>query len=262
MPVYNCERFLENVLNGILNQTYKEFELIVIDDGSTDKSLKILKTHAKKDKRIKLLINRGNIGLTKSLNKGIRIAKGKFIVRHDGDDISRKDRIEKQVNFLLKNEEYAFCGCNGLEKKTNRKILKYFEYPDIKRNLIGENCFIHPSMVIRKSIFQKCGYYDENYLYGQDYELWCRLIYKYHLKGMNLEDILIYQEGALENNERRHLSKFIIQRRNSIKTKWHYLRYSSCKIKGIFSILVKFLEILTITKLMIFFSPFLEKIKF
>lgn len=262
LPIYNCETHLRCVLDNLINQTFEDFELIAVDDGSTDKSLKVLQQYANIDKRIKIIVNQNNIGLTKSLNKGIKKAKGDYIVRQDADDIPSTNRIEKQLKFLLSNKDYAFCGCNGIEKKYNKQILKYFKYREIYRNLIAENCFIHPSIVIRKSILEEFGYYDENYLYGQDYELWCRLIYKFNLKAMNLNENLIFKESVSISLEKRSLIKFIIQRVNSIKTKLKYVKYCDYKIKGFTSIFIKCLEILTFAKLIVYFSSFLENLNY
>lgn len=262
LPVYNCGNGLYGVLDCLLNQTYQDFEIIAIDDCSTDNSLKILEKYANKDSRIKIFTNQVNIGLTKSLNKAIKKARGEYIVRQDGDDISAVDRIEKQIFFLETNPEYVFCGSDGLESRLNKRIIKYFKFNEIKRNLMAENCFIHPSMVIRKFVFENYGYYNENYLYGQDYELWCRYIYKYRLKGVNIRDILIYKKSTSIHTNKRNLTKFVIQRLNSIKTKLRYLNDCKYKGKGLFSIFLKILELITFSKLMVHFSPILEKIDF
>lgn len=108
MGGYNEENLLNNSIESILNQSYKEFEFISIDDGSTDNSLEIIKEYAKRDKRIKVIKNPLNIGLTKSLNKGIRIAQGEFIARQDAHDFSLPHRLEKQLKFLEKKFRLCF----------------------------------------------------------------------------------------------------------------------------------------------------------
>ena len=106
LPVYNSQEFLSQSINSILNQTYKNFELIIIDDGSTDKSKEICEYFSKKDNRI-IFIDKDHEGLTISLNKALKIAKGKFIARQDADDVSLPERFEKQINWFLKmKEEY------------------------------------------------------------------------------------------------------------------------------------------------------------
>ena len=112
MAVYNGEKYLKPAIESILNQTVKNFEFIMIDDVSKEGSLEILKKFSKKDKRIKILRNKINIGLAKSLNRAIKLSKGEFIARMDVDDISLSERLEFQLKFLNENPDYAFCGCN------------------------------------------------------------------------------------------------------------------------------------------------------
>lgn len=102
MPVYNCERFVSFAIESILNQTYKNFEFIIIDDGSSDNTLSILKTYSKKDKRIKIIINQKNLNQSKSIKKALRLAKGEYFIKMDNDDISDEKRIEKEVYFMEK----------------------------------------------------------------------------------------------------------------------------------------------------------------
>ncbi|MDD4353774.1 MAG: glycosyltransferase family A protein, partial [Candidatus Nanoarchaeia archaeon] len=110
MSAYNTERYIAEAIESILNQTFKDFEFIIIDDGSTDDSLKIIKRYVKKDRRIKLIHNKKNIGLTKSLNKGLKIAKGQYIARMDADDISLPQRFQIQYDFLEKNKDIFLIG--------------------------------------------------------------------------------------------------------------------------------------------------------
>jgi len=109
MSVYNAQKYLDEAIESILNQTYSNFEFIIINDGSTDKSLEIIENYAKKDSRI-IVINRENKGLIYSLNEGIRKANGKYIARMDADDISLPQRLEKQVEFMEKNKNIGICG--------------------------------------------------------------------------------------------------------------------------------------------------------
>ena len=108
MSVYNGERYLHESIESILNQTFKDFGFLIINDGSTDNTPKILKSY--KDQRIKIISNKNNLGLTKSLNKGIKLAKGEYIARQDVDDVSLSERLEKQVKFLNSYPSYAAVG--------------------------------------------------------------------------------------------------------------------------------------------------------
>ena len=103
MPVYNAEKFLAESINSILSQTYSEFELLILDDASTDNSLKIIKTYAKEDKRIKILVNKTNQGEAKCRNRLLKNSKTEFIAWMDADDISLEDRLQKQMDFLKQN---------------------------------------------------------------------------------------------------------------------------------------------------------------
>ncbi len=111
MPVYNGQDFVSKAIESILGQTFSDFEFIIINDGSTDRTLKILESYQKKDKRI-VLLNQENKGIAKSLNRGIAKAKGDYIARQDADDISFPDRLRNQVEFLDNNKDVGFLGCS------------------------------------------------------------------------------------------------------------------------------------------------------
>lgn len=244
MSVFNGEKHIEDAIESILNQTFRNFEFIIVDDASFDNSLKIIQKYAAIDNRITLIKNLRNIGLTKSLNKSIKISKGDFIARQDVDDISLLNRLKNQYDYLLENHKYSFCGCNGTIKETGKNLVQFFELHEIKNNLIIQNCFTHSTILIRAQIFKKYGYYNENYRYGQDYELWCRLIYKYNLKAKNLTEKLIIQSVPLEKLKEKNNEKFLIQKKNFVKTKLKYIRYSKNNIKGFASIIKDIAEII------------------
>ena len=108
MPVYNCEKYLRESIESILNQTFKDFEFLIINDGSSDKSAEIVESY--NDNRINFVQNEKNIGLAASLNRGLDIAKGEYIARMDADDISLPERLEKQVRFMETNPQIGICG--------------------------------------------------------------------------------------------------------------------------------------------------------
>ena len=256
MSIHNGNFFLSKSIKSVLNQTYTDYEFIIIDDASEDNSLEIMNKYALKDKRIKIIKNKINIGLTKSLNKGISIAQGDFIVRQDGDDFFLPNHLEKLLFFFNNNPEYAFCGVNGFSLQNKKNLIHFFKFNDIKKNLLLKNCFNHSGTVIRKQIFEKFGKYDETYRYGQDYELWCRLIFKYGLKGANLKDCLIIRNMPNDRFLKKNIPKFIIQRINSIRTIFKYLKNSQYQLKSILSIIIRIIEILTLSYLMGKFSKF------
>ena len=121
---------------------------------------------------------------------------------------------------LHKNCQAAYFALNYYLKDLLKNIVKKV------KKVIKKNCFSHPSINIRREILDNYGLYDEKYLYAQDYELWCRLLYKYNLKGKNLAEKLIVMNIPIERLLEKNTNKFIIQRRNSIKTKLKYLKYS------------------------------------
>ena len=121
MSVYNGEKYLQEAIDSILEQTFKDFEFLIINDGSTDKTGEILESYH--DLRIKIINNEKNIGLTKSLNKGLKLARGEYIARQDADDISMPERLEKEVEFLETHQDYAVVGAFAKIINKNSEIL-------------------------------------------------------------------------------------------------------------------------------------------
>lgn len=180
MSVFNGERYLRESVRSILDQSFKNFEFIIVNDGSIDKSGEILSDLAAGDSRIKIITNVTNIGLTKSLNKAINIAGGEYIARQDSDDISLLQRLEKQVVFLEGHPEIKILGTCGYAVNNDRKILRKENLPlsskKIKKSVIKRNPFIHTSVMIKKEIIDKIGGYNEDFKVIQDYELWFRIL--------------------------------------------------------------------------------------
>ena len=168
MSVFNDQKNIESSVNSILDQTYKNFELLVRDDGSSDQTRKILESI--KDKRIKLFTSSKNIGLTKSLNLLIKKSSGTLIARQDSDDISLKDRFEIQVNRLISGSYDAVLSRAILKDSSSLRPNFSFYLP--KKFVIKyKNPFIHGTLLIRKKVLIELGMYDENFIYAQDYKL-------------------------------------------------------------------------------------------
>ncbi|TAL68268.1 MAG: glycosyltransferase [Bacteroidetes bacterium] len=222
MPVYNAEKHLKEAIQSILNQTYTDFEFIIVDDGCTDKSQKIIKSI--KDIRINLVVNEQNIGLTKSLLNGYTFCKGEFIARMDADDISVPLRFEKQLDFLDKHPEVGVLGTNALAIKENTKPLYKIKYPEfhslIKWALIFSNPMCHPSVMMRRSVIEKFGFYESNTLWSQDYQYWSRIID--HTKFYNIQEYLILIRTS---GEKVSLSHYEGQIQNAIKICKNNLSY-------------------------------------
>jgi len=177
MSVYNGGKYLEDSVKSILTQTYQDFEFIIVNDASTDDSLEIIKKI--EDCRLRIITNPENIGLTKSLNKGIQLARGEYIARMDVDDISLPHRFETQVNFLEKNPDYALVGSSyyqiDKDNKTNALINVLTDNAQIKQGMTKQNWFGHGSVMMRKYVFLQVGGYDERFQLAQDYDLWLRI---------------------------------------------------------------------------------------
>lgn len=178
MSVYNAEKYLSASIDSILNQTYEDFEFIIINDCSSDHSMQILRSYQSKDRRIVILDNAQNIGLTKSLNKGLTIARGEYIARMDADDISAQDRFEKQVAFLDANPDYSFVSCIGryIDEDGKQEQLRLF--PETNEEIYAMmhkvDCVMHPGVMFRREDISQIGNYCEDFRVVQDYDLWFR----------------------------------------------------------------------------------------
>lgn len=174
MSVYNGKEFLVSAIESILNQTFRDFEFIIVNDGSTDGSLAIINEYVQRDCRIRL-ISRENRGLTASLNEGIADARGEWIARMDADDISLPDRFHKQMAWL-KHTGADICG--GWVKLTGTwfdRVWRYYSSSDaIRLKLLFGSTFAHPAVILRTSVAKK-NPYNEKAHYVEDYELWTRL---------------------------------------------------------------------------------------
>ncbi|AVQ44402.1 TPA: glycosyltransferase family 2 protein [Clostridium sporogenes] len=195
MPVYNAEKYLKESIESILNQTYKNFEFIIINDGSTDDSLRIINEYYKKDFRIKI-ISRENKGLVYSLNEGISIAEGEYIARMDGDDICELQRLEKQIEYMKSNPNIDILGSyinvlsdKGVSSSTINIAYKGFNVPINKNNIknyLFLHCTIcHPSSMMKKAFLEEINFYSNRYKTSEDYDLWMRAL----KRGYNIDNI-------------------------------------------------------------------------
>jgi glycosyltransferase involved in cell wall biosynthesis len=190
MPVYNGEQHLAEAIDSILNQTYTDFEFLIINDGSTDKSVEIIRSY--KDARIRLINNETNIGVAASLNKGLDLATGDYVARMDGDDISFPRRLEKQVAFMERNPDVGICGT--WIKVTGDRVSTIMRYPidsaSIRCTFLFYSALAHPSVIFRKSAFERYRLrYDDSYKGTEDYELWVRAAECFRLA--NLPEVLL-----------------------------------------------------------------------
>lgn len=192
MSVFNeSQQEIEESIRSILKQTYSNIELLIINDNPNDMSLKkFLNSYT--DERIKIIENKKNIGLGLSLNKGIALAKGEYIARMDADDISKCDRIEKQIRYLKKNRDIVLLGTDAIKIDEKGIIIGELisDKKYISKLLNDKNCFIHPTIIFRKSFVEKIGGY-RDFPCAQDYDLYSRIIY-HKGKVANLNEKLLY----------------------------------------------------------------------
>ena len=192
MPVYNAGAFLRPTLETILGQTYRDFEFLIINDCSTDDSLETLRSIA--DPRIRIHANPVNMGQTKSLNVGLRLARGKYVVVNDADDYSLPRRIETQLDFIVKNPEYPVVGTSCYIMDREGKILRTFLRPtdprEIQMQFLSDTPMTHGSVIMQKDAILATGGYNEEFRIIQDYELWSTLMRR-GLRVMNIPDILV-----------------------------------------------------------------------
>lgn len=212
MAVYNGEKYLREAIGSILSQTFSDFEFIIIDDGSTDKTAEIIQSS--KDPRIVYVSNDTNKGLSYSLNRGLDLAKGEFVARMDADDMSLPERLERQVDFMKQHPDIAVCGSFVKTFGENRKEFVHTYWTsseDLRASLLWNTSLAHPSVIMRISALNVHHlHYDENDLHFEDYALWVKmakyanianlpevlLLYRMHTKSVSSSNTSRQKEGA------------------------------------------------------------------
>jgi len=207
LPVYNGEKYLNKCIDSILNQTFKDFTLLIIDDKSTDKSLDIIKSYSSNNSQVLLVQNESNIGLTKTLNKGINFTNSKYIARIDQDDISDSYRLELQEKFLSKNSDIALLGsfCKIIDSK-NKFIGEWktsLDHSSIINSIYKKNPFAHSSVIFDREKIISLGCYPEDYLYAQDLALWLKIMLKFKVANLNnfLTNIRVHNQQFTSDNK-------------------------------------------------------------
>jgi len=180
-PNYNNAMYISETIESIINQTYSNFEYLIIDDNSSDNSWEIIQKFAKKDKRIRTLRNEKNLGIVKTRNKGLkeRSPNSKYFAIIDSDDVSILNRLRIQIDFLEKNQDHGLVGSNILIIDEYSNIVGFRLYPlndnEIRKLITRFNPFTQSSIVIRTNIINQIGLYDENWDVCQDYDYWLRI---------------------------------------------------------------------------------------
>lgn len=210
LPVYNGQPYLDSAIESILSQSFKNFELIIINDGSTDDSYLILEKL--NDPRVRIIAQE-NQGLSKTLNVAISLCQGEFIARQDQDDISFLYRLQKQVEFLNANPDVGLVGTIAEiwvgDKKTDRLLDHPSDDVSIKFNLLFDNPFVHSSVMIRRSVFDQIGGYceDKSRQPPEDYELWSRVAREFNVA--NLPEVLLAYREVPSSMSRTGLNPFL-----------------------------------------------------
>lgn len=208
-PVYNCEKtYLKKAIESILEQTFRDFELIIFDDGSTDDMKSIVLEYQKSDSRIRYVREEEHHGLAYGLNRLIELAEGKYLARMDADDISIPDRFEKEYLFLEKHKEYGFVGGNLLLMDSDDTVYGRRKYPKkpTKKDFLKYQPYAHPTIMFRKDILTMDKPYgmDDKPRRGEDYQLFMNLTAA-GVKGFNLQDNLLFYRETKDSYKKRTL---------------------------------------------------------
>lgn len=223
LPAYNAAAYIEETVSSLLSQTCTDFELIIVDDGSTDNTVNTIKTFT--DSRILLIENGENLGLVKTLNKAVLLCKGTYIARMDADDVAVKERLQLQKDFLDTHTDIAavagwvsFINEHGFETGIWQLDRNTNTAASIKKALLKENCIAHPTVMIRAAVLQKY-LYKESQQHIEDYDLWLRLT----AGGLKIEKVqqpvLFYRVHAASVTS------------SKLKKRNFFFKHFNCKLK-------------------------------
>jgi glycosyltransferase involved in cell wall biosynthesis len=228
MPVFNGEKYLREAVGSICGQSYKDFEFIIVDDGSSDRTAAILREYALRDDRLRVLSG-PNTGLTRALLKGMDEARGDLIARMDADDVSLPRRLEQQVQFLDQHPECVAVGARVLVVDSDGDAVFPMRYPSgheeiDAHNLAGKGCALaHPATMFRRTAYEKAGGYRPEFEPAEDLDLWLRMAEVGKLA--NLDDVLL--------NYRVHLKSTCVTRRQEQYAKALRAIQETCRRRGL-----------------------------
>ena len=219
MPVYNAEKYLADAIGSILNQSFENFELLIINDGSTDGSEKIILSYS--DQRIRYVKNEKNIKLIATLNKGIEISKGKYIARMDADDVSSPNRLQVQFDFMESNPSVALCG-SWFELIGDRTgIAKYVaSHNEIMMKMLCQCHFCHPTIIMRKSMIETFETkFDPTFIHAEDYDFFSRIGEKYKLGNIQtaLLKYRIHEQSVSASNRDVQINNSTVIKKRTFK---------------------------------------------
>ena len=221
MPAYNAAEHIREAIDSILEQTFTDFEFLIINDGSTDNTVDIISEYD--DPRIKLVHNDGNKGLIYSLNYGLEIAQGKYIARMDADDIAMDTRLEKQVRFLEDNPDTSILGTAFIFMGTPHEMHHPNYNEEIRIKLLDDGAFAHPTVMMRKdSIDSNNIMYNGDYKYIEDYQFWVEAAIK-NLKMANLDEVLLqYRQHSNQVSSQKYNEQEETKQRIKLEYLSHY----------------------------------------
>jgi len=243
MSVYNAEKYVNQAVESVLHQSFRDFEFIIIDDGSTDASSSLLEGYD--DPRIRLYHNPDNMGLARSLNQGLASAKGEYVARMDADDIAVPGRLEKQASFLGRHADVGILGCCCVNMDEEGRHVGSSTMPEtdlgIRWMSLFGNPFIHSSVMMRRDMLVNNGLkYDESWETAQDYELWTRVMR--HTKGANLRDRLVWYRRGSGVTYRKRKGQLDHHDRIARRTIREYLPRSTISMKAVTDLRKLFIE--------------------
>ena len=235
MPVYNDAEYLSQAIQSILKQTFHDWELLAINDGSKDNSEKILQEFAAADSRVRVYNNPSNLGLVPTLNRALSLSNANLIARLDSDDYwTDSQKLFKQVEFFEMNPEYGLLGTFGIAVDTEDHPLFELNFPSndssIRAEILKHNCFIHSSVMFQKDLVMQAGGYQLSEGYVEDYELWLKLGTKTKMSVLpyHMVNYRINYKGITQTNALPQLQAFM---RLSKKFRHHYPNFLTSYIK-------------------------------
>ena len=213
MPAHNSEKFISEAIESILRQSYHNFEFVILDDCSTDRTWNIIQEYAKKDQRIRAYCNEINLNIVKSRNKLFELAnpETKYYAIFDSDDISMENRLAEEVKFLEQNPDYGAVGSHNFIIDENSNIIakrKYHtDFERIKKSILIRSPLSQPSVMVRKTVIDEIGGYiiEKKYNRARDYDLWVRIFHQ--SKITNLDDYLLQYRISDTQGKNTHLKE-------------------------------------------------------
>jgi glycosyltransferase involved in cell wall biosynthesis len=231
MACYNEERYVSRAIRSILQQDFTDFEFIIVDDGSSDQSWKIIKTFSDLDDRIIPVQNKKNLGLAESLNRGIRLASTNYIARMDADDIALPSRFRVQYHFLENHPQVDILGSGAfLINKESGHSAGTVRLPERHEEIVSrafkKTLVIHPSIMLRKQVFTEFGFYDPRLKWAEDADLWYRIYDQVHFYNLP-QTLLFYSQKSSVNFRMIRINLYVkiknLRRRNLLLKHLHIL---------------------------------------